>query len=421
MIARRALVSASVGALLALTFPASAAPGDLDPAFSGDGRTTVSFPSGAQGTSVAMQGKKVIVGGTTAPNGSSDFGIARLKVDGTLDGTFGNGGRVRIDVFGKRDSLGEVAVLADGKIVVVGAAEKKVMQSRVVVMRLKPNGGLDRSFGGDGIVIADTPGTTGAAAAVVPLPDGRLAVGATIGGEETSFAVLRYRSDGRLDRSFGDDGIAVANFATRPSTSLVDLVRWGPSDWLLAVGEAGSTGGFDIGLASFRPDGTPDPNFGGTDGKAIEDIGYDYVGSVISRPLGFFVVTGFTDTGGGWDAMFARFNASGHLDQSWGGGDGVVLHDAGTTLEYWFGAAAAGKKIVVAGQIDGDAAVMRIRGGGGLDGTFGTGGYAVTPFSGGDSIARALTIGSGGRVVAAGTAPATLVNDGFAVERLLGS
>ncbi len=396
-----------------------AAPGDLDPSFSGDGRTTVGFPQGAAGTSVATQGTELIVAGSSGQEGDRDLALTRMTAKGRIDRTFGRRGRVRIDVFGRDDTLGEIAVLRNGKIVIVGGAQRGA-DVRIVVVRLKPDGAFDRTFGGDGIVVVDTPGFA-VARAVVPLSEGKIAVGGTTGDfERTSMLVLRLRADGRLDRGFSRDGIATAGFASR-DVAFTDLARWGTSDALLAVGDVG---GVDVAIVSFAPDGTRPKDFGGGDGKTLLDLGpFDNVGSVVMRSLGFFMVTGYTDGGltGGWDPFVARFNASGHLDLAWGGGDGVVFHDAGVDLEYWFGAVASGKKIVMAGQVDGDAALFRIRGNGAADGGFGTGGFVVVPFPGGDSIFRSVAVASKGRIAAVGTAPATLVYDGIAVARVLGS
>ena len=72
MIARRGLVSGSVGALLALSLPASAAPGDLDLAFSGDGRKCW--------FGAAAAGNKIVVAAGTAPATlvNDGFAVERL-------------------------------------------------------------------------------------------------------------------------------------------------------------------------------------------------------------------------------------------------------------------------------------------------------------------------------------------------------
>ena len=98
----------------------SAAPGDLDPTFDGDGKATTDFPGGlATGYASARQadGKLVTVGEAAA-----DMFITRRNVDGSLDTTFGNEGLVIIDFAQSGFDSGQaVIILPDGKILVGGS------------------------------------------------------------------------------------------------------------------------------------------------------------------------------------------------------------------------------------------------------------------------------------------------------------
>ncbi|HJU26492.1 MAG TPA: delta-60 repeat domain-containing protein [Rhodanobacteraceae bacterium] len=97
--------------------------GVLDTGFSGDGLLQVSFGSCCQSASgVLLQGngKIVVAGYPNSESSDSDFTLARLNPDGSLDSTFGRGGRVRTS-FGDLNGGANGAVLqADGKIVAVG-------------------------------------------------------------------------------------------------------------------------------------------------------------------------------------------------------------------------------------------------------------------------------------------------------------
>src|SRR5690349_18133122 len=78
---------------------AQAAPGELDPSFSGDGRATVNFGSddAHDYTDVAVTptGNIVLAGTTDAVVNINDhnraFALAQLRPDGTLDPSFGGG------------------------------------------------------------------------------------------------------------------------------------------------------------------------------------------------------------------------------------------------------------------------------------------------------------------------------------------
>ena len=105
--------------------------GNLDSAFSGDGKQNLTFGAGTFGgveraTSVALQadGKIVVAGYTDAGTAGGidpfDFAVARLNADGTLDNTFSGNGKFTHN-FGNDDRANAVAVQPDGKIVVVGS------------------------------------------------------------------------------------------------------------------------------------------------------------------------------------------------------------------------------------------------------------------------------------------------------------
>ncbi len=402
--------------------PASAAAsGDLDPTFSQDGQTTTHLGLDVTAEVVALQGRRILVAGTSETPSGEDGAIVRYHSDGSRDTTFGTKGRVRLD-FGRHDAIGDLIVLPSGKLLVAGSSKR-----RFTVIRLTADGRPDKGFGGGDGVVRTSFGTLFASASqVLRVTRGRFVVAGAAGDRSGArFALARYLPDGRLDRTFSHDGRATTGFGPADSASRVTtLLRWTDSSAVVAVGETGSPSspkGISVALASYTTRGKPDSFFGGGDGKLVESTtAADYVAGAVMQKNSFILVGGFSDLGAtGWDATLLRFNASGHLDGGWGGGDGFVKHDSGASLEYWLGMAADRGGAVMVGQIDGDAAVMRIRQSGALDSSFGVGGYAVTPFPGGDSILQAAAVDSRHRVVGAGTAPATLVADGFAVERLL--
>jgi uncharacterized delta-60 repeat protein len=94
--------------------------GNPDPSFGSNGRATVDFGKQIIPVAVALQPNgKIVVAGTTDPFGTGDFGIVRLQPNGTLDTTFGDGGKKVID-FGSDDHVLAMTVQPDGSIVAVG-------------------------------------------------------------------------------------------------------------------------------------------------------------------------------------------------------------------------------------------------------------------------------------------------------------
>ncbi len=188
---------------------ATAAPGDVDTSFSMDGIAVVDFG----GTSEELQrgagdgSKVVVVGGV-----DGDFAIARLRAGGAPDDGFADDGRRTLD-FGHEDFAYGVAVHPDSRISVVGFANDAQGDGRVAVARFKRGGGLDTSFSGDGIMTSRSPdGVPVFGYDALVQPDGKLVVvGETFDGDVGKFFAMRLRADGTIDRTFGGDGKVLVN------------------------------------------------------------------------------------------------------------------------------------------------------------------------------------------------------------------
>jgi uncharacterized delta-60 repeat protein len=96
----RLLSVAAVALALVFTSGLSAAAGDLDPTFDGDGKVITDFDGGSYdvGRAVAIQRDgKTIVAGETQSSTNDSFAIVRYNADGALDATFDGDGKVRTD------------------------------------------------------------------------------------------------------------------------------------------------------------------------------------------------------------------------------------------------------------------------------------------------------------------------------------
>src|SRR5439155_8699659 len=141
------------------------------------------------------------------------------RADGSVDLTFGSGGRVVTD-FGGDDTAFALAVQPDGKIVVAGVSTGGGTMD-FALARYDSDGALDTTFGSGGRVVTDLGGNGGnggndEAFALVVQPDGRLvAAGASTaaGSLDFDFALARYNTDGTLDATFGTAGQVVTDFA----------------------------------------------------------------------------------------------------------------------------------------------------------------------------------------------------------------
>ena len=106
------------------------------------------------------------------------------------------GGRRRVVGVQFRRSL--LATAAAAIVLAVGAGGAQAV-----------GGELDPSFGSGGIVSSFSGG---AFSAVAVQPDGKIVAAGSIGAKGSNFALRRYTSSGKLDRSFGAGGQVLTNF-----------------------------------------------------------------------------------------------------------------------------------------------------------------------------------------------------------------
>jgi len=97
--------------------------GVLDTTFNRRGITQIDFGNCCQSaTKVLLQsdGKIIVVGGSSGESSDDDFLLARLSRGGSLDNTFGIGGKVRTSFGDLNGGANGAALQSDGKIVAVG-------------------------------------------------------------------------------------------------------------------------------------------------------------------------------------------------------------------------------------------------------------------------------------------------------------
>ncbi len=154
----------AISLFFALSTSISAAPGDLDPTF-GSGGIVITRDSNftqldySYAMAIQSDGKIVVVGEGSAGTFNWDFAVVRYNPDGSLDGSFGGIGIVITQLTHHYDGAHSVAIQADGKIVVAGSRYDGTGGSSFAVVRYHPNGSLDTSFNGTGIVITSVSGS----------------------------------------------------------------------------------------------------------------------------------------------------------------------------------------------------------------------------------------------------------------------
>ena len=214
------------------------APGELDPNFSGNGKVSTSLGVGDFGHGVAIQPNgKIVVGAASG----GKFTLLRYTATGELDSTFGGDGKVRTSMNRCHCAfLRDIALQPDGKIVAVGETQKMKLWGRAsssfVVIRYMHDGKLDQSFGDGGKVIMNLDRGYEEAEALVIQSNGKIVVAGTAANPRR-VALLRYEPDGTLDQAFGDDGKAFVDLGPEYWDEADDLALQ-PDGKLVAVGSA---------------------------------------------------------------------------------------------------------------------------------------------------------------------------------------
>ena len=249
--------------------------GTLDPTFSGDGRVMTQFTrhdDPVAGLAIQADGKIVVSGGVAFDGRNPNFALARYNNDGTLDMAFGGDGKVVTD-FGPNDDYSlAVVVQADGSLVAGGfsVASRSSGRGRLALARYHDDGSLDTAFGGDGKVITDFTPWDDSVQNLALQPDGKIVAVGTAGfrSANSKFALARYNTDGTLDASLGGDG-KVATDITPGYDSGRDVAL--QPDGKIVEGGYGSGRGERFAVARFNADGSPDVAFG-SDGKAMTNF-----------------------------------------------------------------------------------------------------------------------------------------------------
>lgn len=405
---------------LLLGASASFAQTGLDTSFGTGGMVTTFFGgdglNGDDAHSVVVQkdGKLVVGGSTTNTDDTTDFALARYNSNGTLDSTFGTDGKVKT-TFGNFDYVGALALQPDGKIVAAGMTIVNFSPS-FAVARYNSNGTLDSTFGTGGKLITGFGGPAQAFAAGVQA-DGKIVVaGYAHLSDGWRFALVRYNSNGTLDATFGTGGKKTTAFGS-PSVAQVSALAIQRDGKIVAAGLTLVNNVGNFALARYNSNGTLDTTFS-TDGKTATDFGADdRAFSVALQVDGKIVAAGMR----GNDFALARYNSAGTLDGTFGSGGKVITDFAGSNDIALGVAVRSDGKIVAVGRTYAFPrtafAVARYNNNGTLDPGFGSGGKISTSFEGsiGDQ-AFSVAVQPDGKAVVAGSAIINL-NTQFALAR----
>ncbi len=354
----------------------------------------------------------VVAGFTSDTRSTSPFETVRYRMaDGALDTSYGGTGIVSIPVAsGDFSQVNAVVVQGTGteprKIILAGQEDESDFSQHFCLVRLNDNGTLDNSFDGDGRVYTQYASNEDNATCAVLVPGNSLLVaGSTLVNDDNhDFALARYHlSDGSLDNTFNGNGKMTIDMGERVSQAKAMAVQ--PDGKIVLAGSAdnGTRGsGVSIAFARLNADGSFDMSFGQF-GKTTATLGegQSELDAVAIQPDGKIVAAGFNET----NLLVVRYTANGFPDPTFNG-NGIVTTPVGTGGN---GANAitvqSDGKIVIAGSTSGATfAVLRYNTNGTLDTSFNGNGQVIIDFGSGFNQATAVAIQPDGKIVASGYA-----------------
>ncbi|MBX7154762.1 MAG: T9SS type A sorting domain-containing protein [Candidatus Kapaibacterium sp.] len=393
--------------------------GSLDKTFGSNGIVTTDFSESDAGFSVIVQPDgKIIVAGTSV----TGFAIARYNSNGSLDNTFGVGGKqetsFKDDIHSELCTGGAAVLQTDGKILMAGDVYFKGqgLQGDFAVLRYNSNGTLDTTFGKGGKVTTNVSNYENHAYAIAVQADGKILVAGDANGSAGThygMALVRYNTDGSLDKSFNANGIIVyplsvdsINYATAYTIAI-------QKDGKILIAGGGKAANGNITLLRFNNNGSIDNSFG-NNGKVVTEVAnteLDIAYSMVLQSDNKIVVVGTTDVGGtNSNIILLRYNANGSPDNTFGTNGMVITdvdtEDAGTSV-----VVQPDGKIIAVGASNGNIVVLRFNNNGSLDKSFNNNGKVITTI-GGNSAAISVALQPDHKIVIAG-----LDNDDFVVAR----
>ncbi len=311
-----------------------------------------------------------------------------------LDSTFGENGRVAVDLGIRGSRANAVVVQPDGKIVAAGSSTSTADRD-FMLFRLLPDGSLDPDFNHDGTVTTAVGSSDDEALSIALQPDGKvIAAGYSTSEKDRDFAIVRYSSDGSLDRSFGNEGMVVTPVGS--SHDEITDVAVQPDGGIVVTGAAQGANGRVVVLGRYLADGTPDPHFA-EKGFALSVVGVDaQAESVALSKDGHILVSGTYSDGQRRGLMVLNFDSSGHLNQQFGE-KGVAVPTDNSTFSEGYGMVVTEEgRIVVAGSVgkegEREAALFGFTAEGQPDSSFEQNGLLVSSAGAGDDALLDVTV-----------------------------
>jgi len=401
----------TIGLLLPLMTKAGDVPSGKLKAFGQDGTVLTRIGDrGTQGKAVAVQRDgKIVVAGQAQIGEDSVIVLVRYKPNGSTDRSFGNAGHAILRSAEGPIAAAAVALQADGRIVVAGYPYNQSRAAGFIAARYHSNGYLDHSFGNQGIVTAALGDIASSANCLALQNNGKILLGGQVAvGSKWVFGLIRLNTSGSIDSSFGSGGSVLTDFGGGDSVATGIAIQ--PDRKILVAGTTFNGVNSDFAVARYDLNGNLDTTFG--DGGLVNTIvGYDFDSNANCMKLdtaGRILLAGWSipslSPDTNMDLSIARLAPTGLPDPTFGN-NGVLLVDGAQEQEAaWDIALQRDGRILVTSSANYDFTLLRILPHGGVDGSFGQGGLWQLDFDSDADEPSGLALGAEGEIFVTGFA-----------------
>lgn len=319
--------------------------------------------------------------------------ITAYAQDGSLDATFGSGGKVTTNVNGLSDRVSSMILQPGGKITLVGTTTQNSYAFHAIA-RFTTGGKLDSSFGVNGKVITDTVPLDGFIGSALQ-SNNKIII---TNGKYNPFSLIRLTAAGVVDSTFGINGRA--SITPFGDYAYCNAIAVQSNDYIVLAG----TYNCDIVMARFKPDGTVDSTFGVNGKKVIDAGGCERANALVIQPDQKIVIAGGRQDGPNGLFLVSRLKPNGEIDSAFGT-DGITTINIRTYNEAFACALQKDGKIVLGGQASYISlrpfGIARVNADGKIDSSFATNGAAYTEVTG-TNVPKALAVQEDGKIIFVG-------------------
>lgn len=263
--------------------------------------------------------------------------ILKYQSDGTLDVSFGEGGKVALYAESATTVIYKI-VIVDNKIIAIGRRNSQTLLNAFNIT----TGALDVTWGNNGVVLHDVSAILAPVQSVIVTPDNNILVA-------EQGRIYRYLSNGEIDSSFGRNGIDYIEplYAVNNNSSLIHsslgnsyglTMILQPDAKIIVAGIASPYsiyGGKGV-LERYYANGELDSTFADNGVLAVDfrsaDLGVNYINQIVADSNGNIIVAGNAkDTiSGRLYFALAKYDIQGQIDSSFGinGMNTVSFHNS---------------------------------------------------------------------------------------------